>query len=689
MTRPVRLALAVLAALALVAGASVSAFAYFSSSGSAGASVTTSTLNPPTAVTASTTAGTGVVPVSWTAPTSGVAPVGYYVTRSGSAACGSSASSLRTTTSCSDSSVPLGTYTYIVVAVFRSWTATSSPSAPVTVAQAAQAITFTSTPVAPTFGGTYTVTATGGASGQPVTFSSGATPVCTVSGPTVSFVGAGSCVVKADQAGSTYYAAAPPATQSFTVAKASQTITFTSTAPAASVGGASYTVTATGGASGSPIVFTIDATTSGKCSIAGTVVTFQHVGTCTVDANQAGNGNYAAANQVQQSFTIGQGAQAITFTSPVPSPATVGGASYTVTATGGASGNAVTFTSGSTSVCTLSGAVVSFIAVGTCLVRADQVGNADYLAAGRVQQSITVAQGSQTITFTSTAPTTPTVGTTYTPTATATSGLAVTFSISPTSSSVCSFSAPTVTFNATGSCVINANQAGGTNYSAAAQAQQSLTVVTPSKFLVSVPSPVTAGTNFSVTVTAADVDGNTVTGYTGSHTIAITSNAGPSPSGASPTLPTGTVTFTNGVGSVSVTLVKAESGRTLTATEGSITGTSAALTVTAGSASRLCITQNPLCSAGSAVSVAKGQTFTLTATLADSLGNPVNATATVSVTLSLTGQSSVTPTAGSISPGQSVSGTFGWSAPSGNGKTATITAAATGLASGTISLITG
>jgi hypothetical protein len=52
----------------------------------------------------------------------------------------------------------------------------------------------------------------------------------------------------------------------------------------------------------------------------------------------------------------------------------------------------------------------------------------------------------------------------------------VTFSISPASGSVCSISGSTVTFDNPGSCVIDANQAGGARYQAAPQAQQTVTV---------------------------------------------------------------------------------------------------------------------------------------------------------------------------------------------------------------------
>lgn len=84
-----------------------------------------------------------------------------------------------------------------------------------------------------------------------------------------------------------------------------QTITFTSTAPVgALVGGATYTVAATGGASGNPVVFTIDPAAAGVCSIAGTAVSFSGPGTCMINANQVGGSGYAPAPQAQQSFNV-------------------------------------------------------------------------------------------------------------------------------------------------------------------------------------------------------------------------------------------------------------------------------------------------------------------------------------------------------------------------------------------------
>src|SRR6185503_11399475 len=96
--------------------------------------------------------------------------------------------------------------------------------------------------------------------------------------------------------------------------KASQAIVFTSTAPSgAKVGGSAYEVAATGGGSGNPVTFTIDPSASSVCSIAGSTVSFTAVGTCKVSANQSGDANYEPAAQAQQSFQVTKGNQVISF----------------------------------------------------------------------------------------------------------------------------------------------------------------------------------------------------------------------------------------------------------------------------------------------------------------------------------------------------------------------------------------
>ncbi|MFY9586171.1 MAG: hypothetical protein WAT66_01810 [Actinomycetota bacterium] len=117
---------------------SVAAWAFFTALGIGFGSASAGTLAAPTNVTVPSTVSGTTVPVSWTAPTPpGSGTVSYYVQRyvgaTPSAACGTSPSSLITTTSCNDTGVGSGTYTYKVTALWRTWTKQSAASGSVTV----------------------------------------------------------------------------------------------------------------------------------------------------------------------------------------------------------------------------------------------------------------------------------------------------------------------------------------------------------------------------------------------------------------------------------------------------------------------------------------------------------------------------------------------------------------------------
>jgi len=86
------------------------------------------------------------------------------------------------------------------------------------VPQQQQSITFASTPPnGAIVGGTYTVSATGGGSGNAVTFTSLTSTVCSIAGNAVSLDAGGTCTIAADQAASAGYLAAPQVTQTFAV----------------------------------------------------------------------------------------------------------------------------------------------------------------------------------------------------------------------------------------------------------------------------------------------------------------------------------------------------------------------------------------------------------------------------------------------------------------------------------------
>jgi len=104
---------------------------------------------------------------------------------------------------------------------------TSNANLSQSITPASQTIVFGSPPSL-LYQGSALLTATGGASGFPVIFSSTTPTVCTVSGTTVTDVTAGSCVVAANQAGNGNFSAATQVTQSFVVARMSSQSTLSS-----------------------------------------------------------------------------------------------------------------------------------------------------------------------------------------------------------------------------------------------------------------------------------------------------------------------------------------------------------------------------------------------------------------------------------------------------------------------------
>lgn len=147
-----------------------------------------------------------------------------------------------------------------------------------------------------------------------------APPTCAVAGP---LAGAGAypivCLGAQNASGST--PAAPDTDYEFvyvpgllTIARAPQTIVFAAP-PRNPVAGGDLVVSAAGGASGNPVVFSIDPRTSrGACSLGadGTTLYFEHAGNCVLDAGQAGNHNYLAGT-ASETIVVGRNVPADRF----------------------------------------------------------------------------------------------------------------------------------------------------------------------------------------------------------------------------------------------------------------------------------------------------------------------------------------------------------------------------------------
>jgi hypothetical protein len=447
-------------------------------------------------VTQTITVGKGAQVISWTSsvPTDAVVGGGVYTPAATGGASGNSVDFFVASASAAICNIQNGDVVFTAVGSCvleanqdgdDNYVAATQLTQTITVGKGSQSLSFTTT--APSgvhvAGATYTPAAVGGNGPEPVVISiaTSSAAVCSMTSGEISWLAAGSCVIEINQAGDDNWNAATQVTQTIIVAKGHQLITWSVSAPnSAVVDGSTFTPSATGGASGETVVYSIDAAASVICELTNGVVTFHAAGECVVLANQTGDDNWEAASETSMSIQVGKGSQAITWDTAAPTGAVVAGATYTPAATGGATGHAVTFrvNLNAASVCAITAGVVRFLGVGTCLVEGNQNGDSNYESAPTVTQSFVVGKGNQVILFTSTAPSDAVVGgAKYTPTALGgNTGNSVTFAIASGSSTLCSLTAGKISFLAPGDCVIEANQAGNTNFNAASTATQTVTV---------------------------------------------------------------------------------------------------------------------------------------------------------------------------------------------------------------------
>ncbi|WP_448665067.1 Ig-like domain-containing protein [Sphingomonas sp. CJ20] len=350
----------------------------------------------------------------------------------------------------------------------------------------------------------------------------------TVSG-TPTTAGAFSYAIKVTDnngAGST----ATGSTVSGTIAQGAQVITFAALSDAGQ--SASPLTLAASVNSGLTVVFT--SATTGVCTVSGTSLTLLTPGTCTINANQAGDANWSAATQVQRSFAVtaspvttvqAQAAVNATvgtaLTAIVPVTASGGTGTLTYALSGGTLPAGLSF---STSTGELTGTPTAALSSTTFTVTVTDQTTPTAQTSSKTF-TLTVARASQTILFTSTAPSAQIGGATYTPTANATSGLTVSFTIAPASSGVCTITSGVVSFAAAGTCTIEANQAGDAAWSAASPVQQAVTVAplqAATITLATSASSVTSGTTTLLTITFANP--NAVVSPTIATTVSVSSS---------------------------------------------------------------------------------------------------------------------------------------------------------------------
>jgi hypothetical protein len=595
--------------------ASTTAWAFWAGKSSGSASGQVGSLSAPQI--SSVTPGGGTVALNWTtvsAPADGT--VSYYVSRDGGAASSACPSSTTpgTQTSCTDTGVSTGSHKYTVTAVWRSWTAKSESASAQVTSGAATHLVLTPATTTPTAGARDNLTITAqDASNNTVTSYAGERSL-TFGG--ASTAGAFHPTVTNNSGAATNFAAATAVSFTNGVATVSGASNGAMTLYKAET--AKITVTDGTLSNGSGVSVTVGPATASSFTVP--TPSTQNAGT-------AFNETLTALDAYGNTATGYAGSKTIVFSGPAISP---GGkapsypASLTFTAGVSAAASITLYNAAATTLNAQEGAIAgssgSFtvnpaaasslsLAAATTSPSAGEADNLTITALDAYGNTATSYPSSKSLTFGGAS----TIGTNK-PTVVNASGATVNFG----SSTPINFSAGVAKVQGTSNGVMKLYKAETANITVAdgTSSNGSGLPVTigagpATTFTVPTPSSQTAGSAFEVKLTAKDTYGNTATSLTGARTITFT---GPttSPDGHAPKYPA-TVNFTSGEGAASITIYDAGS-MTLTAEEGSVSGSTSSFSVAAASASELEL-------AAASTSPTAGASDNLTITAVDPFGN--------------------------------------------------------------------
>jgi hypothetical protein len=240
-----------------------------------------------------------------------------------------------------------------------------------------------------TFGGSFDVSVSGGSGSGAITVSSLDTAVCSTIGTRVYAVGAGNCLILVYKEFSTNFNPAV-VTQSIGVARATQTVSFTSHVPNTPLAGDTYTVAARATSDANPTFSKV----SGDCAVAGAVVSFTASGPCVIRAS-ATKANYFDAS-ITQTINVGQRNQTLSFGSAISAMTskTYGSPAFFADAATSELTLTPTYALGSAttnSACSVSASgIVQLLAAGDCEIEVTQAGNSAVAAASSISKLFAV-----------------------------------------------------------------------------------------------------------------------------------------------------------------------------------------------------------------------------------------------------------------------------------------------------------
>ena len=300
-----------------------------------------------------------------------------------------SGASNRTYTISTIKSSHAGNYTCIVSNGCNEVTTTT---AKLTVNKCAQVIDFPEIPVQTYSSGlTYTLPKTTD-KGLTITYQSMNSSVATISGNILTIKAPGTAIISASQIGNDDYLEATQVSRTLTVNKRSQIITF-GELPDKTYEDLPFTLPQK---TDEGLTISYTSTNTVVATVSGNTVTILKPGTTEIIASQAGDATHYAAAEVSQTLVVKKAVQEITF-GALPSK-TYGDAPFELNKVSNKN-LPITYTSSDSAVAIVAENVVTIHKPGTATITATQAGDAYYLAAEPVVQTLIVNKANQSINF--------------------------------------------------------------------------------------------------------------------------------------------------------------------------------------------------------------------------------------------------------------------------------------------------
>ena len=301
----------------------------------------------------------------------------------------------------------------------------------------------------------FVVSASGGGSGNAVTFASSDPTIATctgTNGSTVTILSAGTVEITASQAGNSGWNPAAAVSRMLTIEKIGATLTLADLTK--NYGDAAFTVAATSNSGGA---ITYGSSNTNVATINGNQITLKGAGTATISVHQDADANYLAANATT-TLTVGKGTAVTTLADLAKN---YGDAVFTVVATSNSNGT-ITYGSSNLNVATFNGDKATVTGVGTSTISVNQAATANFNAAATTNATLTVGESVATLVLADIAKN---YGDgVFTVAATSTSGGVITYTSS--NSGVATISGNQVTITGAGTSTITVNQAADANFNA-------------------------------------------------------------------------------------------------------------------------------------------------------------------------------------------------------------------------------